>query len=209
VKRVVVVAAVVVLALVGVGIVALLRDDDGGKTVATVSGHKIKSDDLDLAVEHFHEEADREGRPFPARGTDEYKQVEKLALRLLIDRAAIQAAASHLGVHVTDAQVDAYLTASPPESEGGGDVRIKAEAVFRRATARNQLIMGGVSRKLTAGIRVAPSDVRRYYRQNRSLYGSAAYSEVAHSIASQLLAQRKNDALERWLAEVRRSEPKV
>jgi hypothetical protein len=55
VRRVVVVAAVVVLALVGGGIVALLRDDHGGKTVATVSGHKIKSDDLDLAVEHFHE----------------------------------------------------------------------------------------------------------------------------------------------------------
>ena len=55
-KRVVLVAAVIALALVGVGIAALLRDDDGGKTVATVSGHKIKSEDLDLAVEHFHEE---------------------------------------------------------------------------------------------------------------------------------------------------------
>ena len=58
-KRVVLVAAVIALALVGVGIAALLRDDDGGKTVATVSGHKIKSEDVDLAVEHFHEEADR------------------------------------------------------------------------------------------------------------------------------------------------------
>ena len=46
----------IALALVGVGIAALLRDDDGGKTVATVSGHKIKSEDLDLAVEHFREE---------------------------------------------------------------------------------------------------------------------------------------------------------
>jgi hypothetical protein len=209
VKRVVLVAAVVALALVGVGIVALLRDDDGGKTVATVSGHRITSEDLTLAVEHFHEEADREGHDFPAKGTKEYEQVEKLALRLLIDRAAIEAAASRLGVHVTDAEVEAYLARSPPESEGGGDVRIKAEAAFRRATARNQLITGGVFQKLTAGIRVAPSDVRDYYRRNRALYGSAAYAEVAHSIASQLLAQRKNAALAHWLTQVRRSEPKT
>jgi SurA N-terminal domain len=209
VKRVVLVAAVVALALVGVGIAALLRDDDGGKTVATVSGHRITSEDLTLAVEHFHEEADREGHDFPAKGTKEYEQVEKLALRLLIDRAAIEAAASRLGVHVTDAQVEAHLARSPPESEGGGDVRIKAEAAFRRATARNQLITVGVFQKLTAGIRVAPSDVRNYYRRNRALYASAAYAEVAHSIASQLLAQRKNAALAHWLTQVRRSEPKT
>jgi hypothetical protein len=209
VKRVVVVAAVVVLALIGVGIAALLRDDDGGQTVATVSGHRITSDDLTLAVEHFHEEADREGHNFPAKGTKEYKQVERLALRLLVDRAAIEAAASGLGVHVTDAQVDTRLAGSPRESEGGGDVRIKAEAAFRRSTTRIQLITEGVFRKLTADIQVAPSDVRDYYRRNRSLYGSAAYAEVAHSIASQLLAQRKNAALARWLTQVRRSEPKT
>lgn len=208
-KRVVLVAVVVALALIGVGIVALLRDDGGGKTVATVSGHRITSEDLTLAVEHFHEEADREGHEFPAKGTNGYDQVEKLALGLLIDRAAIEAAASRLGVHVTDAQVEARLAQGPPESEGGGDVRVKAEAVFRRATVRTQLITDGVFRKLTAGIRVAPSDVRHYYRQNRSLYGGAAYAEVAHSIASQLLAQRKNAALTRWLTQIRRSEPKT
>jgi hypothetical protein len=209
VKRVVLVAAVIVLALVGVGIVALLRDDDGGKTVATVSGHRITSDDLTLAVDHFHEEADREGHAFPAKGTNEYEQVEKLALRLLIDRAAIEAAASRLGVHVTDAQVDTRLAGSPRESEGGGDVRIKAEAAFRRATIRIQLITEGVFRKLTADIQVEPSEVRAYYRRHRSLYGSTPYAKVAPAIRSQLLAVRKNAALARWLAQVRRSEPKT
>ena len=208
-KRVVVVATVVVLALVGVGIVALLRDDDGGKTVATVSGHRITSDDLTLAVKHFHEEADREGRNFPAKGTKEYEQVEQLALGLLIDRAAIEAAASRLGVHVTDAQVESRLAGSPRESEGGGDVRIKAEAAFRRATTRIQLITEGVFGKLTVDIQVPPSAVRDYYRHHRSLYGSTSYAKIASSIRSQLLAQRKNAALTRWLAQVRRSEPKT
>ena len=206
-KRVVLVAAVIALALVGVVIAALLRDDDGGTTVATISGHRISSKDLTLAVEHFQEEADREGHDFPAKGTAEYDQVQKLALRLLIDRAAIEDAASRLGVHVTDAQVEARLAGSPRESEGGGDVRIKAEAAFRRATTRIQLITEGVFRKLAAGIRVTPAEVQDYYRHHRSLYGSASYAKVEPAIRSQLLAARKNAALARWLTQVRRSEP--
>jgi hypothetical protein len=112
-------------------------------------------------------------------------------------------------VHVTDAQVDTRLAGSPRESEGGGDVRIKAEAAFRRATTRIQLITEGVSRKLTANIQVAPSEMRDYYRRHRSLYGSTPYAKVAPAIRSQLLAVRKNAALTRWLAQVRRSEPKT
>jgi len=209
VKRIVLVASVLVLVLGALALVAVIRNDDGGKTVTAVSGHKIKSSDVELAVEHFHEEADREGRSFPAKGTREYDQVEKLALRLLIDRAAIEAAASRLGVHVTDAQVDARLANSPGESEGGGDVRIKAEAAFRRATARTQLLTEAVAAKLTVGIHVSASNVRSYYRAHRSLYGSTAYVKVAPAIRSELLALRKNAALTHWLAQVRRSEPKV
>jgi hypothetical protein len=198
----------VAAAVVALAIVAVVRSGGSGdKTIQTVGGHKITRADLDLAVEHFHEEADREGRPFPANGTREYTSVERIALGLLIDQAAIQAAAARLGVHVTDAQVRAR-TAGSGESEGSGDIRLKAEAAFGRATARTQLAEEGVSRRLTAGLTVPSSAVRAYYRAHRSLYGSTSYARIAPTIRSQLLGQRRNAVLARWLAHVRAGEPK-
>jgi SurA-like protein len=72
VRRLLVVAAVVAAAVLALVVVAVVRSGaSGNKTVGKVAGHEITRDDLELAVEHFHEEADREGRPFPAKGTDE------------------------------------------------------------------------------------------------------------------------------------------
>ena len=51
------VAAVVAVALVALGIAAIVRGNGGGdKTVQTVAGHKITEKNLEPAVEHFHQE---------------------------------------------------------------------------------------------------------------------------------------------------------
>jgi SurA N-terminal domain len=208
-RRAAVVAAVFLVGVVAIGIVALVRSrGSDNKTIQTVAGEKIKQHDLELTVEHFHEDADREGKPFPAKGTDGYKRVETISLGLLIDQAAIRAGAAKLGVLVSEAQVDASVGAPSGESEEGGDIRIEAEAAFARATARTQLIIEGVSRKLTAGLNVPAGDVRAYYLDHRPLYGSRPYARVAPAIRSQLLSARKNAVLTRWLAKVRAGEPR-
>ena len=203
-RRLLVVAAAVVVALGAAGIAAVARHGGGGnKTVTSIAGLEIKQSELDLTVEHFHEEADREGKPFPAKGTPEYTQVEKLATGLLVDRAKIEAAAGKIGVHITAAQVDARLGVPTAEQEGGG-IRVKAEAAFRRATARAQLVTEAVFRKVTAGIRVTPAQVRAYYRAHRADYGTTPVSAVAPGLRRQLLAARKNTAMARWLANARK-----
>jgi beta-lactam-binding protein with PASTA domain len=64
VRRLIVVASVVVVAVVAGAIVAVVRSNGGGgKTIQTVAGDKITQNDLELTAEHFHEEADREGKP--------------------------------------------------------------------------------------------------------------------------------------------------
>ena len=205
-RRIAVVASVVAVAIVAVSVVAVVKSrGDGDKPVATVPGHEISRDELELTVEHFREEADREGKPFPAKGTKRYEQVEKLALGLLVDRTSVEAAGAKIGVHVTDAQVEARLTAGSGETEGG-DSGAEAEA-FLRATARNQLITEGVFRKVTAGVLVRPGDVRAYYRDHRALFGGTPFARLAPAIRSQLLSARKNAAMVRWLAKVRRIEP--
>jgi SurA N-terminal domain len=198
------------VALVALAIAAVVRGNGGGdKTVQTVGGHKITQHDLELTVEHFHEEADREGKPFPAKGTDGYERVEKIALGLLIDQAAIQAAAARIGIHVTEPQVDARAGAGSGESEEGGDTRVQAEVSFGRATVRTQLITEAVSRKLTAGLSVSAAEVRAYYRAHRSRYGVTPFERIAPAIRSELLSARRNAALAHWLARVRSEEPKA
>jgi len=82
IRRAAVVAAVLLVAVAVIGIAALVRSrGSGDKTVQTVAGNKITQHDLELTVEHFHEAADREGKPFPAKGTDGYKRVELLFRR--------------------------------------------------------------------------------------------------------------------------------
>jgi hypothetical protein len=204
VRRLAVVAAVVVVALGAAGIAALARHGSGGgKTVTSIAGHEIKQSEVDLTVDHFHEEADTEGKPFPAKGTREYAQVEKLATGLLVDRAKIEAAAGKIGVHVTGAQVDARLAVHSAEQEGSA-IRVKAEAAFRRATAQAQLVTEAVFRKVTAAIRVTPAEVRAYYDAHRAGYGTALFPAVAPGIRRQLLAARKNAAMARWLASARK-----
>jgi hypothetical protein len=209
IRRAAVVVAVLLVAVAAIGIAALVRSrGSGDKTVQTVAGNKITQHDLELTVEHFHEAADREGKPFPAKGTDGYKRVEQIALGLLIDQASIRAAAAKLGVNVTEAQVDARTGSSTGESEEGGDIRVEAEAAFGRASTRTQLITAAVARKLTAGVAVRDAAVRGYYRSHRDLYGTTPYARVAPAIRSQLLSARKNAVLAHWLAEVRASEPR-
>jgi hypothetical protein len=209
VRRLIVVASVLVVAVAAGAIVAAVRSTGGGdKTVQTVAGHKITQKDLELTVEHFHEEADREGKPFPAKDTAGYKRVEKIALGLLVDQASIRAAGAKLGVRVTEAQIDAEASAPSGESEEGGDIRVEAEAAFGRASARTQLITEAVARKLTKGITVHAAEVHAYYRSHRALYGATPFARVAPAIRSQLLSARKNAVLARWLAKVRAAEPK-
>jgi hypothetical protein len=209
VRRIAVVASAVALVVVAVAVVVVFKSrGDDNKPVATVAGHEISQNELELTVEHFHEEADREGKPFPAKDTAAYKRVEKIALGLLVDQASIRTAARKLGVQVTEAQVDAKASAPSGESEEGGDIRVEAEAAFGRASARTQLITEAVARKLTAGVTVSEAAVHAYYRSHRALYGSTAYARVAPAIRSQLLSARKNAVLTRWLAKVRSGEPK-
>jgi hypothetical protein len=204
-RRLLVGAAAVIATVVALAIVALLRDGgEGDKTIQTVAGHEITRDDLEQTVEHFHEEAEREGRSFPHEGTQKYERVEKIVLRLLIDQAAIEAAAAKLGVHVTEAQVDARVHAAGGEEEDAGE----SDGAFARATARTQLVEEAVARILGRGVTASDRTVRAYYRAHRDLYGSAPFAQVAPSIRSQLLAQRRNAVLGDWLAKVRANEPK-
>jgi len=205
VRRLLAVAVVLAVAVgAAVGLALARRHDDGNPTVAQVGGDRITRHQLDLMVEHFHEEADREGRPFPDSGTGAFRRVEQQSLAFLVDRARLEVAAARAGIHVDNAEVRRRLGASAGgEEDSGAAVRAEGEAAFARGTARAQLLTEKVFARLTAHVTVAPAAVRAYYLGHRAQYGRTPFRSLAPAIRRQLLSARKNALLAAWLRRAR------
>jgi hypothetical protein len=195
--------AAIVLGLAGCG---------GGtsekKPVAYVAGQPISREHLDQTVERFQEEAKKEGRLYPHKGTGQYRAVQKRLLELLVYRKEIELAAARIGVHVSDKQVEARM--SNAGSEPDAEAAASADTTFLRDTARYQLLTEGVTRKLTRDFHVTEAEARAYYGSHRPIYGRTLFAKVRAAIVSQLLTARRNAALTSWLAAAqRRFGPKV
>jgi hypothetical protein len=131
---------------------------------AHVAGTTITRADLADAVGHFKDEADAEGRPFPAAGTDAYHTVERQALALLVYRAELLRSADTLGVGVSESEVDSRLAGAGEESGEAGR--------FARDTVRAQLAYEHIYSKVTSAV---PADrkaaaMRRWLRRMKLRY---------------------------------------
>jgi hypothetical protein len=188
------------VALVLAAAVAGCGSDDGERAVATVAGHKITREQLERTVEHFEEEAKREGHSFPDKGSAAYERIERQLRGLLVDRKELEVAAARLGVRVDDEEVERRLKASGTAEEEGGE-----DEEFLRETARAQLLTEAVFRKVTAGVRVTPAQIRAYYRTHRRRYGRTPFAHLRTAIRNELLAQLKNEAMARWRTQAHRS----
>jgi hypothetical protein len=163
-----------------------------------VAGHAIPKSTLDDTIVHFRAEAKREGHDFPPDGTARFKVVQSQLLRLLVSRAEVEAAASREGVHATDAEAERRIAAAP-----GADPSEGPDA-FAVATTRAQLVQERLFAKVTRGVSVQPTAAHAYYRAHRALYGKQTFASVAASIRAQLLAERRNAAMQRWFAAMHR-----
>ena len=137
-------AAVAAAALVGA---AAGCGGEGKKPVVRVGQTTITHAQLEQTVEHFREEANREGKPFA-----EDRTTEKHLLGLLVYRARLEEGARALGVAVTDEQVEQRV-ASATSSEEAGDEK-DAEA-FAEASVRAQLLTEVVYRKLASRVHIS------------------------------------------------------
>jgi hypothetical protein len=156
-RRVAVVAAAAVLGAAAAGCGA-----EGQRAVARVGdGGKVTREQLDQAVEHFQEEAKREGKAF-ADGPAARKNL----LGLLLYRARLEQGAAALGITISRDQVERRLAATGSAEEGGSTAK-EAEA-FVQSSVRAQLLTEAVYRKLADPIRDADPQ-RRQAKRNAAL----------------------------------------
>jgi len=134
--------------LVGAAALALVAAgcEEGEKAVAYVDDTKITREQLQETVEHFEEEAQREGKDFPAEGTAAREQAERRLLGLLVYRAEIEAAARRMGIVVGDDDVERRIAA------GGESGEHESDDAFAQSSVRTQLILETVARRLASRI---------------------------------------------------------
>jgi hypothetical protein len=134
----------------------------GSTAVARVGGATITRDQLEQTVEHFREEAQREGRAFPEEGSPAFPPVRNRLLGLLVYRLQLQQAAAGLGIAVGDDQVEQRLESSSPAEED------RDAQAFAAASVRAQLLTEAVYRRLADRIRAASAEDRQA-RRNAAL----------------------------------------
>jgi hypothetical protein len=155
------------LALVALCLALLAACGGGGdKTVAEVGGQQVTQQQLDALVQHFRREAQSEGKDFPAEGTAPFVQLRNQLLGLLVYRAELKQGAKHLGVTVSDADVNERLAAAPPSSgEEEGDTN---GDTYARDSAEAELLKEGIAAKVTRGI-TGTTLAERSARRNAAL----------------------------------------
>jgi hypothetical protein len=136
-------ALVVVAAATVVAVAAGCGGGSGEKAVAHVGATTVTREQLDQTVEHFQEEATREGKPFSVDAA-----ARKHLLGLLVYRARLQEGAAALGVTVPDEAVEQRIQAA-----GADDAEEKDARAFTESSVRAQLLVEAVYKKLSRGVR--------------------------------------------------------
>ncbi|MEY2430443.1 MAG: hypothetical protein QOC92_168, partial [Acidimicrobiaceae bacterium] len=108
----------------------------------------IKKEQLEQTVEHFAEEAKREGKPFPKEGSPGFDDAEDRLLALLVYRAELADQAESMGLRVDDDAVEKRLEAGGSAEEGED----KAGKAFARESVRAQLLYEAIYRKVTVKV---------------------------------------------------------
>jgi SurA-like N-terminal domain len=138
--------------------------------VAHVGDTAITSAQLQDAIDHFKNEADAEGRPFPESGTTAYHTVERQTLGLLVYRTELLQSADKLGVPVTNAEVQQRMSES---REQEGDI------AFARDTVRAQIAYEHIYGRVTAGATASGREaaMRKWLDRMKQTYTSTVTYE--------------------------------
>jgi hypothetical protein len=136
----------------------------GSDSVAQVGSATIGKTDLADAVDHFEQEAQSEGRPFPDAGSSGYRTVERQALALLVYRSELLQSAKKLGVGVSESEVESRLAGASAEADESGR--------FARDTVRAQIAYEHIYDKVTGSVPAAKrgDTISRWLARMKSSY---------------------------------------
>jgi parvulin-like peptidyl-prolyl isomerase len=155
--------------------------------VAKVSGQTITQTQFNDLLEQAKRSYKTQKRPFPAAGTAAYQQLKNQAVAYLVQRIEYQQEAAKLGVTVSDKDVAARLVKIKKQYFGGSESRYKKQLTQQGLTdaqvkddLRASLVQEKIFAKVTSNVKVSDAEVKTYYDQHQSQYGTPEQRDVAH-----------------------------
>jgi hypothetical protein len=201
--------AVAALALAAAGCgSATHHSASGDEVVAVVAGTPIHRSQLQRALDHARVAAERAQRRFPDADSPAFRRTRHAILQQLVVNVEISKAARELHIAVPTAAVYELAQEQGEEQNNGeSEAPPSAEnAAYARSTVRARLLYEAVAREVTAGARVRPREVERYYRDHRAELERVATSPArARLYAETILLRRRQAAMMlRWVSALER-----
>jgi len=155
--------------------------------VAQVDNQTITQSQFDQLLEQAKRSYKIQKRPFPKAGTTDYEALKTQAVAYLVQRAEFAQEADNLGVSVSDKEINDRLTQIKKQFLGGSEARYQKQLKQQGLTEaqvkddiKNELIQEKIFKKVTADAKVGDADVKKYYDQHQSQYGTPEQRDVAH-----------------------------
>jgi SurA N-terminal domain len=145
------------------GLLLVFLGGDSNPPVAHVAGETISRDQLDVAVEHFRNEAKSEGTPFPDESSDRFRAIRNRLLGVLVYRAELAEAAKRLGVRLTNVEVLRRMNAG-----SGGEEDAQSSDRFQYDTVKAQMLYERIYATVTRSV-TAPTTAQLAARRNAAM----------------------------------------
>lgn len=179
--------------LVLIALVALLAAGCGGDegvpqdAVAVVDGEKVSRASFDALLTQAKKSFEDQQREFPKAGSAERKQLNDQAVEYLVRREQFEQEAERLELEVTAKDVDKRLNDIKKQYFDGDQKKFEKQLKDQNLTLeqvrndiRAQIIQEKLFNSVTKGVKVTDADVQKYYRDNKSQYGTPETREVRH-----------------------------
>jgi peptidyl-prolyl cis-trans isomerase C len=178
-----------------------------GDSVAKVGGTTVTQKQFDAVLEQAKRTYKTQKRKFPPAGTTEYQTLKNQVVQYLVQRVEFAQEADKLGFKVTDKDIAARLKQIKKQYFGGSETRYKKQLAQQGLTDAQvqddvtaQLVQEKIFKKVTGDVKVSDADIKKYYDDHQSQYGTPQQRDVAHilvktkSLADKLYTRLKAGA---------------
>lgn len=162
----------------------------------TVDGVALKQKTFDDLVKSAEQQYKDNGRDFPKKGSEEYKQLRSQAVEFLVQQQLTNNQAEKNGLSVSDKEVDKGIKDLKKQYFDGSDKKFEQElkrsgyTVDRvREDIRNKELSEKLFKKITSDIKISDKDAKDYFDDNRQQFVTKESREVAH-----ILVKTKKEA---------------
>jgi foldase protein PrsA len=162
-------------------------------TVAVVDGTEVSKEELDELVDQAKRGYAAQNQEFPKAGTPEYQNIQRQYVAVLVELAEFRKAADELGISVSEKDVDKaeseFIKSRFEGKRAKYEKALEAQGYTRESYRTNALEVPVLAQKIfeevTKDVTVTDEELRAYYAQNQSQYGTPESRDVRHILISE------------------------